>query len=101
MNFFRQWGEFMMQGARMHAQWEVENAKTILGDRKRLIVLGLLLLPVILGGIVFAGEIGQALPDVLGGKKAYSPAFYSNFIFIASILIGICAPSRESFQRRR
>ncbi len=91
MGFFRQWGEFMLQGARMHAQWEVENAKTILGDRKRLIVLGLMLLPIILGGIVFAEEIAQALPDTLGGKKAYSPAFYSNFIFIASILIGVCA----------
>ncbi len=91
MGFFKQWGALMMHGARMHAQWELDTARTILGDRKRLIVLGLMLLPVILGGIVFAGDISQALPGVLGGKKAYSPAFYSNFIFIASILIGVCA----------
>jgi uncharacterized membrane protein YfcA len=31
------------------------------------------------------------MPDVLGGKKAYSPAFYTTGIFIASILIGLCA----------
>ena len=38
-----------------------------------------------------AAAAGQSLPDVLGGKKAYSPAFYSTGIFVASILIGICA----------
>jgi uncharacterized protein len=31
------------------------------------------------------------LPHVLGGKKAYSPAFYSTGIFIVSILIGVGA----------
>ncbi|MBI5550832.1 MAG: sulfite exporter TauE/SafE family protein [Desulfobacterales bacterium] len=91
MGFFRQWGEFMLQGSRMHAQWEINNAKIILGDRKRMMVLGLLVLPVVLGGIVFADQVGEALPGFIGGKSAYSPAYYSNFIFIASILIGICA----------
>jgi uncharacterized membrane protein YfcA len=56
-----------------------------------MIILGLLTLPVILGGIAFAEQIGEALPDVLGGKKAYSPAFYSGGIFIVSILIGLGA----------
>ncbi|RJQ69998.1 MAG: sulfite exporter TauE/SafE family protein [Desulfobacteraceae bacterium] len=91
MKFFEQWGQFMMKGARAYGRWEIDNAGIILGDRRRWIVLGLMLLPVILGGFVFADEIGNALPDVLGGKKAYSPAFYSNFIFVASILIGIGA----------
>jgi len=66
-------------------------SKNILGNRKRLIVLGLLALPVILGGIAFADEIANALPDLLGGKKAYSPAFYSTGSFIVSILIGVGA----------
>ena len=91
MNFFRQWGEFMMMGARALAKWEVDNSNTILGDRKRLIILGLLLVPVIIGGIAFAGPISGALPDVLGGKKAYSPAFYNTFIFVVSIAIGMGA----------
>jgi uncharacterized membrane protein YfcA len=91
MNFFKQWGRFMMAGAKAHARWEMNVSQTILGDRKRMIILGLLLVPVILGGIAFASEISEALPDVLGGKKAYSPAFYSLGIFIASILIGLGA----------
>ncbi len=81
----------MMAGAHAHARWELATARTIMGDKKRLAILGLMLLPVILGGIAFADEIANNLPDVLGGKKAYSPAFYSTGIFIASILIGLCA----------
>ncbi len=81
----------MMFGARAHARWEMEMSRNILGDKKRLAILGLLTLPVLLGGIAFADQIGGALPDVLGGKKAYSPAFYSTGIFIVSILIGLGA----------
>ncbi len=91
MTFFREWGRFMMLGARAHAKWEINTSRTILGDRKRMIILGLLTIPIILGGIAFADQIGEALPDVLGGKKAYSPAFYSSGIFIVSILIGLGA----------
>ena len=91
MNFFRQWGRFMMMGARAHAQWELSMASTILGDKRRLFILGLLTIPAILGGLAFADQIGGALPELLGGKKAYSPAFYSTGIFIVSILIGLGA----------
>ncbi len=91
MNFFKLWGKFMMEGAKAHARWEIEMSGNILGSRKRLLVLLLLLLPVILGGFVFAEQIGDNLPDILGGKKAYSPAFYSTGIFIVSILIGLGA----------
>ena len=91
MNFLRAWGRFMVMGARAHARWELDVSNTIMGDKRRLIVLGLLLVPVILGGIAFADEMGEVLPDVLGGKKAYSPAFYSTFIFVVSILIGLIA----------
>ena len=72
MNFFKQWGRFMMLGARAHAKWELDISNNILGDKKRLILLGLLTLPILLGGIAFADEISNALPDLLGGKKAYS-----------------------------
>ena len=91
MNFFREWGKYMMMGARAHAMWEISVSRTILGDRRRLILLGLLTIPIILGGIAFAKEISSALPELLGGKKAYSPAFYSTGIFIVSILIGLGA----------
>ncbi|MBW1816568.1 MAG: sulfite exporter TauE/SafE family protein [Deltaproteobacteria bacterium] len=91
MKFFRQWGRFMMMGAQAHARWEINTANTIWGDRKRMIILGLLTVPIILGGIAFAEQIAGALPDILGGKKAYSPSFYSTGIFVVSILIGLVA----------
>ena len=95
MNFFRQCGEFMMMGARALAKWEIENSNTILRDRKRLALLGLLTVPIIIVGVAFASEfvepIGKIMPDILGGHKAYSPAFYKTFIFLVSIAIGMGA----------
>ena len=91
MNFFKQWGNFMMEGAKAHARWEIQMSANILGDRKRVLILLMLLVPIILGGIVFAEQIASGIPDILGGKKAYSPAFYSTGIFIVSILIGLGA----------
>ncbi|MBF0102386.1 MAG: sulfite exporter TauE/SafE family protein [Desulfobacterales bacterium] len=88
MGVFRQVGEFMMTGAKLHAQWEIENANIIMRDKKRLAILGLLLIPIIIGGIAFAAG---DMPDYLGGKKAYSPAFFTMGIFISSIFIGLCA----------
>jgi len=91
MSFFKQWGQFMMMGARAHARWEINVSNTIINDRRRLVILGLLMIPIIIGGIAFAEQISDTLPDVLGGKKAYSPAYYSTGIFIISILIGLGA----------
>ena len=91
MRFFSEWGQFMMMGARAFAEWELENSNTILRERKRLIILGLLILPILIGGIAFADQIAETMPDLLGGKKAYSPAYYGTFIFIVSIAIGLGA----------
>ena len=59
----------MLMGAKAHAKWELEVSNTILRDKRRLIILGLLTLPVILGGIAFADQIAAGLPDFIGGKK--------------------------------
>jgi uncharacterized membrane protein YfcA len=91
MHFFKQWGRFMMTGARAHARWEIQMAGNLLASRKRVLVLLLLTIPIVMGGLVFADQLGSTIPDILGGKKAYSPAFYSNGIFIVSILIGLGA----------
>ncbi len=98
MRFFTAWGKFMTAAARSHAAWELDTSRRILGDPKRIVLLLLLLLPIFIFGPVVAAQVadhaaaaGHTLPDVLGGKKAYSPAFYSTSIFIASILIGLCA----------
>lgn len=81
----------MMAGAGALAQWEINNAKSIVSSRKKLLLIGLMVIPIILGGIAFADDIGPVLPDLLGGKKAYSPAFYSLGIFLVSIAIGMGA----------
>ncbi|WP_027186023.1 sulfite exporter TauE/SafE family protein [Desulfovibrio inopinatus] len=94
MNFFRELGAFMMAGARAHAQWELEMSRNILGSRKRLAVLALFIIPIFIIGIAFAADISQVMPDLpkmIGGKKAYSPAFYSLGIFLVSIAIGLLA----------
>jgi len=98
VKFFETWGAFMTAAARSHAAWELDISRRILGDPKRIVVLLLLLLPIFVFGPAVAAQVadhaasaGDMLPDVLGGKKAYSPAFYSTGIFVASILIGLCA----------
>jgi len=48
MGFFNEWGRFMMAGARAHAAWELEVSRVILGDKRRMLLLGLLTLPAIL-----------------------------------------------------
>ena len=58
MKFFRDLNQFMVAGARAHARWELEMSNNILKSRKRLLVLGLLLIPVFLGGIAFADPGG-------------------------------------------
>lgn len=91
MGFFKEWGSYMVEGSRSFAQWEVENARIILGDKKRIWLLALMLIPALLGGWAFADEIGQALPSVIGGKEAYSPSYYSLYIFFVSIFVGVGA----------
>ncbi|WP_415719638.1 sulfite exporter TauE/SafE family protein [Maridesulfovibrio sp.] len=91
MRFFNQWGKFMMAGAGYMARWEIDNAKAIMGSGRLRMLLGLMLIPVFIGGIAFADEIAPILPDLLGGKKSYSPAFYSFGIFMVSIAIGLGA----------
>ena len=91
MKFFRDLNQFMVAGSKAHARWELEMSTNILKSRKRLLILGLLMLPVFLGGYAFADAVGQALPSFIGGKTAYGPSHYTNLIFGASILVGVCA----------
>ena len=81
----------MMLGARAHASWEIRTSQRILGDKRRIGVLVLLLLPILIGSVALAAPVGEVLPDLLGGKKAYGPAYFTLGIFVASILIGFGA----------
>jgi uncharacterized protein len=91
MKFFKELGSFMIMGTRAHAKWEMDVSQRILRSRRRLAILGLLLVPIIIGGIAFADELGSSLPAMLGGKTAYTPAFYTPTIFFASIGVGLVA----------
>ena len=57
MSFFREWGRFMMMGARAHALWEIEISNRIFHDRKRIILLLVLMLPIVPGGFAFAAPL--------------------------------------------
>ena len=90
MRFFRDLYKIMVTGAQWQARWELEMSTNILRSRKRLAVLGLLLLPVLAGGVwLFAADV--ELPTFLGGKNAYGPSHYTHLIFGASIVVGLCA----------
>ncbi|MEJ5243846.1 MAG: sulfite exporter TauE/SafE family protein [Desulfomicrobiaceae bacterium] len=91
MGFFRDFGKLMVEGSRSFARWELDNARVIMGDRRRLALLGLLLVPVVVGSVAFAEEVSQALPGFIGGKEAYGPSYYSLFIFLVSIAVGMGA----------
>lgn len=91
MRFFRQLHDLMLVGAKAHARWEIDMSHNILHSRKRLIILGLLLIPIFLGGIAFAESMENAVPSFLGGRGAYGPSHYTLLVFGASILVGLCA----------
>ncbi|RKY47051.1 MAG: sulfite exporter TauE/SafE family protein, partial [Candidatus Neomarinimicrobiota bacterium] len=87
MKILREMYEAYITAARAHTKWECEVAQTILSDRKRLLVLFLMAIPVIL--LPLASAAG--LPTILGGKKAYAPAFSTTEALIISVFIGLCA----------
>ncbi len=89
-SMFQQIFVLLREGARSQARWEYEMSMNILHSRKRMLILLSLCLPLLLfSGYVLAG--GSDMPTFLGGKHAYSPAFYTPSIFAVSILIGMCA----------
>ncbi len=84
MSIPRQVYEFLKMGSIAHARWEIETSMSIMRNRKKLLILLALLLPILAVGFATAS-------DMIGGKQAYAPSFYSTYIFIVSIGIGLCA----------
>jgi uncharacterized protein len=82
----RQVFEMLKLAAEYHARWEIETSNNIVRNRKKLLLLLILCLP-ILGFYGYTWAAG----DLLGGKTAYAPAFYTPGIFIATIFIGLAA----------
>lgn len=81
----RQLYRMFMEASMAHARWDYETSMNILKDKKKLLILGLMLIPAVLTGLALAGD------QFLGGYKAYQPAYYNPTIFIVSIAVGLCA----------
>jgi len=84
MSYPRQVYEFLKEGSRAYAKWDYENSMSIIRNRKKLLILFVLLLPIL---YVILAEAA----DMIGGKTAYSPAHYSTTVFVVSIAIGLGA----------
>ena len=87
MSFGRQVYEFLLNGAKSYAQWDLEVSTSILKNRKKLLILLALALPI----LAVCGVEAYEAHEQLGGKAAYAPAFYTTTIFLASIAVGLAA----------
>ena len=86
MGAARQVYEFLKAASVAHAKWDIEVSTNIIHSRKRLLIIALLVLPILVVSLSQAAGV-----DMLGGKQAYAPAFYSPSIFVVSIFIGLIA----------
>jgi uncharacterized membrane protein YfcA len=84
MGFGRQVFEFLKAASVAHAQWDMEVSTSILKNRKKLLFLLVLALPILAVSFVEAS-------DFIGSKHAYGPAFYTTQIFLVSIAVGLAA----------
>lgn len=87
MSFFRSVFQFLQTGATAYASWDLKTSRSILKNRKKLLILLALALPIFLGCIAEAYEYRE----ILGGNSAYAPAFSSTSIFLAAIGLGFAA----------
>lgn len=80
----RQVFEFLKAASVAHARWDIEVSMSIIRNRKKLLVLLLLSLPILAVSFIEAA-------DMVGGKTAYAPAFYTTTIFLVSMAVGLAA----------
>lgn len=78
--------DFLMAGSVAYARWDLEVSRDIIHSRRKLLLIGLLLLPILV--VTLAEAAGT---PILGGKSTYAPSFYSTEIFFVSIGIGLAA----------
>jgi len=86
MSFPKKVFEFMEAATIAHAKWDYETSMNILKSKKKMLILIAFaaLVPILIYVMADAA-------DILGGKKAYAPAFYATNVFLVSIAIGFCA----------
>ncbi len=79
--------QMLVMASAAHARWDYEASMSILKNRKKMLILIALSLPILAVMVASAAD----LPHILGGKKAYAPATYTTTIFLSSIGIGLIA----------
>ena len=87
MSFGRDLYNFLLSSSQAYAKWDLEVSTSIIKNRRKLLILLALAAPILL---VCGAEAYEA-HEMLGGKSAYAPAFYTTTIFLASIAVGLAA----------
>jgi len=77
-----------MYASRAHAQWEIETSLNIIKNRKKLLILFVMALPLLIPAMAHAAA---TLPTFIGGKAAFGPSFFSPATFYGSIAVGVIA----------
>ncbi|HUS90055.1 MAG TPA: sulfite exporter TauE/SafE family protein [Desulfosporosinus sp.] len=77
-----------MCASRAHAQWEIETSFNIIKNRKKLLILFIMALPLLIPAMAHAAA---TLPGFIGGKSAFGPSFFSPATFYGSIAVGVIA----------
>ena len=81
MSFGKTMYQMLIAGSQAYAKWDLEVSTSILKNHKKMLFLLALAVPIL---IVCCAEAYDA-HEMLGGKSAYAPAFYTTTIFLASI----------------
>lgn len=78
----------LLYAARAHAQWEIETSFNIIRNRKKLLILFVMALPILIPAMAHAAS---TLPSFIGGKSAFGPSYFSAHTFYGSIAVGVIA----------
>lgn len=87
MSFGKELYHMLLAGSQAYARWDLEVSTSILKNRKKMLILLALAVP-ILACCAAEAYVGH---EILGGKTAYAPSFYTTSIFLASIAVGVAA----------
>jgi uncharacterized membrane protein YfcA len=84
-------GSSLHAGAQAQAKWELEVSQVILARKKKVLLAAFFPILLTIGlNVAFAESIPSRIP-ILGGSRAYIPAFVTPVMFYGSILVGLLA----------
>jgi hypothetical protein len=84
-------GALLHAGGQAQARWELEVSQVILSRKKKVLLAAFFPILLTIGlNFAFAESIPSRIP-ILGGSRAYIPAFVTPTIFYGSIFVGLLA----------